>query len=63
MNSKKLRLISGVWLCVYPLVTGILYLIGTLGLSLPLAVKTLIATVILVPLMVNWIVPFVKRWA
>ncbi|BHH83164.1 hypothetical protein LA52FAK_14530 [Desulforhopalus sp. 52FAK] len=46
---------------VYPLVTGILYLIRALDLSLAVAEQTLITTLILVPLMVNWIVPFVKK--
>ncbi len=60
MRSRKFLFIFGVWLCVYPLVTIILFCYGQLGLNLPLPVKTLILTLILVPLMVLWIVPFVR---
>lgn len=61
MNYRKLLFMFGVWLFVYPLVTSILYLIRALDLSLAVAEQTLITTLILVPLMVNWIVPFVKK--
>ena len=60
-NYKKITLMFGIWLCVYPLVTGILYSIRAVGETLPLPMQTLIATLILVPLMINWVVPFVTR--
>lgn len=63
MNRKQLAFIFGVWLCVYPLVTGFLYILRSLDLTLPIAVQTLILTLIIVPIMVQWIVPFVKRWS
>lgn len=63
MNFKKLAFMFYIWLCVYPLVTGILYMIRTFGPGLPVPVQTMIATLILVPVMFNWIVPFVKKRA
>jgi antibiotic biosynthesis monooxygenase (ABM) superfamily enzyme len=60
-NHKQLSLMFGIWLFVYPLVTALLYLIRTFGSFLPVPEQTLIATLILVPLMINWIAPFVKN--
>lgn len=63
MNLKKLAFMFYIWLCVYPLVTGIIYIIRTFAPNLPVPGQTLIATLILVPVMFNWIVPFVKKRA
>lgn len=59
-NHKQLILIFFVWLCVYPIVTGLFYLIRTFGAALPMPVQTLIATAVLVPVMIGWIAPFIR---
>jgi antibiotic biosynthesis monooxygenase (ABM) superfamily enzyme len=61
MNNKKLLMIFGVWLFVYPIVTILNYLLRTFGSSLPFPVQTLITTLILVPVMIGWVAPFVRR--
>ncbi len=60
MNFKRLTFMFLVWLCVYPIVTGILYTIQYFELTLPIAVKTFISTSILVPLIDVGIIPFLK---
>lgn len=60
MKSKKLALIFGVWLFVYPVVTVLSYSLRTFASSIPFPVQTLITTVILVPLMIGWVAPFVR---
>jgi len=47
-------------LCVYPLVTGIFYIIQYFELASPTAVQTLITTSILIPLIDLDIIPFLK---
>ncbi len=61
MNNKKLFIIFGVWLFVYPIVTILSYLLRTYGSYLPFPVQTLITTLILVPVMIGWVAPFVRR--
>ncbi len=61
MNRKQLALNFGIWLFVYPIITAILSLIRACGSSLPVPVQTLIASLIIVPLMVNLISPFVNK--
>lgn len=60
-NKKRLFIIFGVWLFVYPIVTVVSYLLRTFASSLPFPVQTLITTLILVPLMIGWVAPFVRR--
>ncbi len=49
------------WLAIYPLITVILYLSqGVLG-SLPLALKTMIITLIVVPLMSYIVMPWFNK--
>jgi len=50
-----------IWLFVYPIVTLLLYGIQALNVSLALEQKSLLMSVILVPLMYFGIVPFVRR--
>ncbi|MGE0917367.1 hypothetical protein [Trichlorobacter lovleyi] len=59
--KKQLALMFGIWLFVYPIVTAILYALRTFGSSLPVPVQTLIATLILVPVMIGWVAPFVRK--
>ena len=61
MISKQLALMIGIWLFVYPIVTGILYTLRAYGSSLPVPVQTLIATLVLVPVMIGWVAPFVRK--
>jgi antibiotic biosynthesis monooxygenase (ABM) superfamily enzyme len=50
-----------VWLAIYPSITLILWLLGPTIQGLPLAVRTLVITVPLVPLMTFVVVPVVQR--
>ncbi len=50
-----------IWMLVYPIATGLLLVMEGLDLSLVVAWKSLIMTLILVPLMFFFIVPFVNR--
>ena len=50
-----------VWLAIYPSITLILWLLGPTIQSLPLAVRTLVITVPLVPLMTFVVIPVVQR--
>ncbi|KAB8152065.1 hypothetical protein EZY14_015125 [Kordia sp. TARA_039_SRF] len=55
---KKLLRTFIVWIAIYPPLTIILYFFGEQLQSLHLAVRTLILTIILVPLMVYVLIPF-----
>ncbi|MEM9327997.1 MAG: hypothetical protein AAGA85_20190 [Bacteroidota bacterium] len=55
---KKLRNTVIVWVAIYPAITGLSWLFGDALGALPLAVRTLILTAILVPLMVYVLIPF-----
>jgi antibiotic biosynthesis monooxygenase (ABM) superfamily enzyme len=49
------------WLAIYPLITIILYLAqGMLG-DIPLALKTMLITLVVVPLMSYLVMPFYNR--
>mgnify|MGYP006915273381 FL=1 len=50
-----------VWLAIYPAITLLTYLIGDLIKKLPLPIKTLIMTGILVPLMVFVLLPILRK--
>lgn len=50
-----------VWLAIYPTITFVTYLIGDKIKNLPLPIKTLIMTGLLVPLMVYVLLPFLKK--
>ena len=51
-----------VWLTVWPLVTALLISLGWLADDLPLVVKTMILTAVLVPLISLVLAPGVQRW-
>ena len=61
MKNKKLLMIFGVWLFVYPIVTAVSYILRTYGSSLPFPLQTFITTAILVPIMIGWVAPFVRK--
>lgn len=52
-----------VWLIVWPLVTGLLELLGLFASGLALSIKTLILTAILVPLISLLLAPVMQRLA
>ena len=51
----------GVWICVYPLVTGLLMALRATGLDLPLPLQTVITTAVLVPTMMLGLAPRVRQ--
>jgi antibiotic biosynthesis monooxygenase (ABM) superfamily enzyme len=50
-----------VWLAIYPAITVLQFLIGDVLVRLPLPLRTLILTGILVPLMVFVLLPLLRR--
>ena len=55
---KKLKSVFVVWIAIYPAITIILLLFGDSLNQLPVTIRTLVLTVILVPLMVYVLIPF-----
>ncbi len=55
---KKLKTSFIVWIAIYPAITGILFLFGDSLNELPITIRTLILTLVLVPLMVYVLIPF-----
>ena len=50
-----------IWLAIYPLITLLFFLLGDILPLFPIAVRTLILTVIAVPLVAYLILPFYHR--
>ena len=50
-----------VWIAIYPSITLLLWLAGPLLLRLPLMLRTLVLTGILVPLLVFLLLPFLQK--
>ena len=50
-----------VWIAIYPSITLLLWLAGPLLLRLPLMLRTLVLTGILVPLLVFVLLPFLQK--
>ena len=50
-----------VWLAIYPAITFLQFLIGDVLVRLPIPLRTLTLTVILVPLMVFVLLPLLRR--
>ncbi|WP_422106508.1 hypothetical protein [Winogradskyella sp.] len=55
---KKLKPLLIIWIAIYPAITGILLVFGDILNQLPVTIRTLVLTLILVPLMVYVLVPF-----
>ncbi|PRX54854.1 hypothetical protein [Flagellimonas meridianipacifica] len=55
---KKLKTTLIVWIAIYPAITAILLVFGTYLNHLPILLRTLILTLVLVPLMVYFLIPF-----
>lgn len=51
----------GIWLCVYPAVTGLLMALRATGLNLSLPLQTMVVTALLVPTMIFILVPLVRK--
>ena len=62
MNSPpKYKVAFITWLAIYPLITVILYVFGPWLMEMPLAIRTLVLTAVLVPLMVYVLVPGLRK--
>ncbi|MBT33137.1 hypothetical protein [Chondrinema litorale] len=49
------------WLAIYPLITILLWLLGDLLIILPLPLRTLLLTALLVPAMSYVVIPFYSK--
>lgn len=58
-NRARLALL--VWMAIFPLLTLLLVILNPLLGDAPLPVRTGIATAILVPIVVMWIIPFITK--
>jgi antibiotic biosynthesis monooxygenase (ABM) superfamily enzyme len=61
MQPPKWKFALMVWIAIYPSITLVQLLIGNQIISLPLPLRTLIMTGILVPLMVYVLLPFLRK--
>lgn len=61
MQPPKYKTAIVVWLAIYPLITLILWAFGPYLAQIPLALRTLLLTVILVPTMVYALIPLWQR--
>lgn len=55
---KRLKQVLIVWASIYPTITIILYYFGELLWQIPLVLRTLVLTAVLVPLMIYVLIPF-----
>ncbi|WP_179343394.1 hypothetical protein [Winogradskyella ursingii] len=55
---KKIKSTLIVWVAIYPAITAILFLFGKYLNELPLTIRTLALTVMLVPSMTYVLIPF-----
>ena len=60
-QSPKWKFAIMVWLAIYPAITLLTYLIGDYIKNLPLPLKTLIMSGILVPLMIFVLLPILRK--
>ena len=60
-HPPKWKFAVMVWIAIYPAITLLTYLIGDLIKKLPLPIKTLIMTGILVPLMVFVLLSILRK--
>jgi uncharacterized protein len=66
MPPPKYKTSIVVWLAIYPLITLILWLFGPYLMQIPLPLRTLLLTAVLVPIMVYGAIPLwqriLRRW-
>lgn len=60
-RPPKYKMATLTWIAIYPLITVILYVFGPELQAFPIFIRTLILTVVLVPLMVWVAVPFLQK--
>jgi antibiotic biosynthesis monooxygenase (ABM) superfamily enzyme len=60
-QPSKWKFAVMVWLAIYPAITVLTFLIGDSIKNLPLPIKTLIMTGILVPLMIFVLLPLLRK--
>ncbi len=58
-SKERVFMMIGIWLAVYPTVTGLTYL--TSGLDVPTYVRTFITTILTVPLITFVVTPLVDK--
>lgn len=60
-KPPKWKMAILMWIAIYPLITLIFFFFGEQIIQLPLVLRTLVLTLILVPSMVYILVPFLSR--
>ena len=60
-HPRRYKLFLLTWIAIYPIITGILWLFGSFLIPLPLPLRTLILTVLLVYLMTYIVMPRLQR--
>ena len=63
INNTRARGALLTWIAIWPLITGLLLIGDPLLATLPLPIRTLVLTAILVPLMSFVVMPRLTRWA
>jgi antibiotic biosynthesis monooxygenase (ABM) superfamily enzyme len=61
VTSNRVKLSLLVWIAVYPVVTGLAFLSATALADSPLALRTLVMSAVMVPLMTFLIIPHLMR--
>ena len=60
-RPPRYKLFLLTWLAIYPLITIILHFFGRYLILLPLAIRTLLLTGVLVYLMTYWVMPMLMK--
>jgi antibiotic biosynthesis monooxygenase (ABM) superfamily enzyme len=60
-QAPKYKMAVVIWLAIYPTINLIMWLLGDFLSTLPLPLRTLVLTLILVPLMVYVLLPLVNK--
>ncbi|SEL07758.1 hypothetical protein SAMN04488505_1011439 [Chitinophaga rupis] len=60
-KNGKHKMAFIIWLAIYPLITVLYHFLGELLQPLPTALRTLVLTLIAVPVMVYFLVPLLSR--
>ncbi|WP_089781630.1 hypothetical protein [Chitinophaga sp. YR573] len=60
-KNEKHKMAVIIWLAIYPLITVLCHFLGEYLQPLPTALRTLVLTLIAVPVMVYFLVPLLSR--
>ncbi|MEO0584505.1 MAG: hypothetical protein AAF135_19995 [Bacteroidota bacterium] len=60
-QPPKYKTVLIIWMAIYPLITGILWAFGPYLVQIPLMLRTLILTGVLVPIMVYLAIPTLQK--